>query len=409
MVLGGLKVTPQGMSQLGEVTFLQAVQALINELRTDHGTNKTALDAIETLIGEMHDDHAINITWIQDIEDALTDIFDYERNRDGIYSGDPNLREATGTSTKCRSDGFNYRISGKEYYKVAADDTITLAGTITSSGNKWGAWRFEVDKLGAITATNFGATMAEASEQDALLSLSAIALGSNKAIIGYLAIQATTGDFVGGSDDPKIGDTNVNAITWYNAGGKTGLTAFDGTLAVGATPAQISIGVTTPHIHGLDVAQISAATGQTFTVNDTIAASKLAGWVICVDLAGTGFITIGSDGDPLATAQAHNDAAARNTALDNVIARLPSMFVIIGTLKVENNGSGWTANTHNLTDAGDVTTAVLVARVAAAYSASNTTALAKPADASASAVGSLGTGKPASGPGTITAPAVSLT
>lgn len=368
MVLGTNRVTFQGMSQKGLVTFLQDVETAVNELITDH---------------------AIRITWVQDIEDALTDIFDFERARDGISGGAINLREATNASTKCRTDAFSYRIGGKEYHKQAADDTITLAGTITAAGNKWGAWRFEVDKLGAITATNFGSTMAEASEQNALLSLSAIALGSNKAIIGYLAIQATTGNFIGGTDDPKIGDANVNAITWYNANGPSGLTAFDDTFAVGSTPEQISVGVTTPHVHGLDLAQISAVTGQTFTVADIITASKFAGWVIIVDLAGTAFATFSADGDPLATTQAYNDAATRDTALDNVIARLPAMFVIVGTLKVENNGSGWTGNSSNLTDAGDVVTAVLAGRSAGAYAVGNTTALAKPSDASASAVATL--------------------
>ena len=56
-----------------------------------------------------------------------------------------------------------------------------------------------------------------------------------------------------------------------------------------------------------------------------------------------------------ATAQAAQDA------LDLLIAKMPNQLIVIGQLIIENDGTLWTANTDDLTDASDVDVATFTA------------------------------------------------
>lgn len=82
-----------GMNQGDVYAFLSNVKDLVNELQTDHATNKTtidecrtaiveliddhatfktAVDQTETLIEELHDDHATNKTFMDEVKTDYT-------------------------------------------------------------------------------------------------------------------------------------------------------------------------------------------------------------------------------------------------------------------------------------------------------------------------------------------------
>ena len=67
-------LTVTGMDQKTMHTFLTNVVSLINELQTDHATNKTAIDETKTLTDELRADHATYRTEVIAIGTTLADV-----------------------------------------------------------------------------------------------------------------------------------------------------------------------------------------------------------------------------------------------------------------------------------------------------------------------------------------------
>jgi len=129
----------------------------------------------------------------------------------------------------------------------------------------------------------------------------------------------------------------------------TGLVA-KGTLAIHSTPEQFK--TTATAIYRVNGAQYtkSAATGLTFTAAHVVTANKYGVVLVQVNAAGTVSTKV-----PGAT-QAYNTAALALAALPAPDAN----NVPLGYIAIANNAGDWTANTDDLTNGSDVTTATFV-------------------------------------------------
>lgn len=65
------EITENGMGQGDLVRYLGNVRDAVNELITDHATNRTNMTETETLIEELHDDHATNKTFTDELKTDL--------------------------------------------------------------------------------------------------------------------------------------------------------------------------------------------------------------------------------------------------------------------------------------------------------------------------------------------------
>jgi hypothetical protein len=95
----------------------------------------------------------------------------------------------------------------------------------------------------------------------------------------------------------------------------------------------------------------AATTGLTFTANHVVTASKFG--IVLVQITPAGTISTKVPGATQTTAMAYNTAAL-------ALAALPSPDagnVAMGYIAIANNAGDWTANTDDLTDGSDVTTA----------------------------------------------------
>jgi len=92
---------------------------------------------------------------------------------------------------------------------------------------------------------------------------------------------------------------------------------------------------------------------------DTIATVKAGGWLLVVDLAGTGVYALAADGAAgSVSAMTYADTDAVDTALDTLCDQLPELLVPIAKIVVDNaSGGTFTAGTTNW-DATDITTTV---------------------------------------------------
>lgn len=410
-----------------EKTSADVVETALEELIDDHATFKTAVDAIEVLAEELHDDHAIGITWDTEVDGDLDDINDYlsfVNEVDGVIDGNFTFA-GTAAATALGAGRVRYRIGGEEY-ECALDTTITLTGTTQVTGSNWRAWRVVIDRLGVVT-TESPDNAGQAAEQTALLELGSISQAANTCELGTFTIQASTG-FTPATDNTS-GEASFTArelrgpkIKWST------LFAAQGTaLVAGAGLATVAVGVTSPRVNGLRLATIAADATLALTDADTITTTNAGGWLVLTDLAGTGYVTLSSDGVPGVSALTDTDAAGALTALNLVAARLPAQFVPIGYVTVVTaNAATFTAKT-TFWDATDVTTAVADQTLgvfdrtvsAATFLARKSNPPAVPATITAPLIATItapkpasgpatfGTAKPASGPASLTATALS--
>lgn len=133
---------------------------------------------------------------------------------------------------------------------------------------------------------------------------------------------------------------------------KTGSDALllKGTLAIHSTPEQFKTTATAYFKIGNVQYTKTAATGLTFTAGHVVTASKFGIILVQVNAAGTVSTKV-----PAAT-QAYNTAVLARAALPAPDAGK----VALGYIAIANNAGDWTANTDDLTDGSDLTTATFV-------------------------------------------------
>ena len=346
-------IQENGMQQGDLRKFLSNTKDVVNELQDDHATYKTLTDelhddhaTIKTLTDELHDDHA-----------PIHNYVDFLGEPDGVIGGDFTI-SAGAAVTLTGAGHVRWRIGGETYYGPL-DTTITLDDSGDIATTKWGAWRILIDRAGTVTTQDTGAQMAWANEQDALLNLSAVAQTANTATIGYFTINSDGGFNIG--TDNVNGETAANLyIVRQPLTQASGLTAALGSTVVADTGAATwSVGTVDVKRNGLRLTQIGAITNQAMDDADIISTTKAGGWLLVVDLAGTGVYALAADGNAgAASTMAYASTTAVDTALDTLTDQLPEVFVPIGKIVVDNQtGGNFTAGTTNW-DATSVTTTV---------------------------------------------------
>lgn len=327
MGTGNKKITPQGMSQPGEVSQLQLNESLTNELRTD--------------------------------SDARSDYLAYIQDRDGVCGGNHVMLTGSDVSTKVRMSGtIRYRIDGIEYSATVVEGAFSNTGQVDIA--KFGAWRFLMGKTGAITtqsatAAGTGAQVHESAEQ-ALASLAQLAPTADTVEIGYLVIQADGANpFIPNTDNPTVGHANVDLSTYYSvhvARLDNGFTADPSVgLSEGTTDSEFAFGTINVRTNGLNIAQISADVTIVFTQSDTIAGTtKFGGHLFITNTAGSGILSLTANGvlKNSTTEMTYASAEAAVTALDAAQAALPLTFSVIGRMVLDSMKSTFTYNSDSL-------------------------------------------------------------
>ncbi|KKK55946.1 hypothetical protein LCGC14_3069480, partial [marine sediment metagenome] len=139
---------------------------------------------------------------------------------------------------------------------------------------------------------------------------------------------------------------------------------------------------------------------------DTVTTTQAGGWLLLTDLAGTGYVTLSSDGVPGVTALTDTDAATALVALNLLASRLPSVFVPLGHVIVVTVSAATFTAKSTFWNATDVTTTVVDqsfgafdrTATAAAFLSRESNPPAVPATVSAPTTAGPSASKPASWP-----------
>src|SRR4030067_1341644 len=123
-------------------------------------------------------------------------------------------------------------------------------------------------------------------------------------------------------------------------------------LALGTTPERFAFGTFNYRINRTNYSKTAAAVGVVFSEAHVISASKWGAINIYINAAGTWTTRV-----PLAT-QAYDTAALAHAAAD--LITLTSDLCYVGRILIENNAGAWTANTDDMTNASDITTATFL-------------------------------------------------
>lgn len=193
------EIKGSGIFQADLYTFLNNTKALVNELRTDHATYKTAVDELNTLTDELRADHATIVTLQTELiadhaafktaADAQKAIMgDMSLSAAGLTlgSGDPKKLKITNTVVYINAGLFKSK------------STAEVAFTATTHDIADGSSAFFVvslDGSGTVTLTK-GADDA---------ALSTITVPAGETVIGYFTLAANSAIFNATTDDLSAG------------------------------------------------------------------------------------------------------------------------------------------------------------------------------------------------------------
>ncbi len=276
--------------------------------------------------------------------DVIESYLSFLGEQTGVIFGDYTFAGAAAV-TALGAGAVGFSIGGERQY-IALDTTITLTGTTQVTGSNWRAWRVVISLLGVVT-TESPDNAGQGTEEKALLELGSIAQAASTVEIGTFVIQATTG-FTPGTDNTS-GEASFTArYTRLPKNEAAALTAAMGSALVATAAATtLNVGTADFKVNGVRVAQVAADATLALTDADTIADGEAGGIMLLSNLAGTGFVTLSSDGVPGVSALTDTDAAGALTALDLLASRLPSCFVPLGHAIVVASGAAFTAKTTN--------------------------------------------------------------
>ncbi len=264
------------------------------------------------------------------------------------------------------------RIGGVAYAKGATTALVFTDAHVVAL-TKFGVILVQQNAAGTISTKVPLATQAYAS---ALLALAALPTADTGNIaIGYITIEAGVAAWTANTDD-MTDASDLTAATFNNATPMTTATfgngvIVNGKLAIDATAEKFkTTSASTVRINDVLYTKV-ATTALVFTANHIISASKFGVVLVQQNAAGTIATKV-----PSAT-QSYDTAPLALAALPTA----DSGNVALGYIAIANNAGDWTANTDDLTNASDVTTAAFVDVTPVAASSipvatpSNTTAL----------------------------------
>lgn len=162
----------------------------------------------------------------------------------------------------------------------------------------------------------------------------------------------------------SLAATKISAATVVLQGSSTNADADTGVittsaLAIGSTAEKFSNSLFYYRINKTNYSKAVNAAGSTFSAAHVISASKWGAINIYINAAGDWVTRV-----PLAT-QAYDTAAEAHDAAD--LIELTSDLCYVGRILINNNTGDWTANTDDLTDASDITTATFLSQTSSFY------------------------------------------
>lgn len=193
----------------------------------------------------------------------------------------------------------------------------------------------------------------------ASFSGSTIGAGDSFQALGRLEYSGITARYIVHFEIEPISLTPVSAAKIMMQGSPDNSGADNGAIttpaiAIGTTAERVANGLFYYRIGGTNYSKAAVAAGSVFSAAHTITASKFGAIKLYIDAAGAISSKVNRD--------TQTDALASATVLDAINAAngiTPDTGTIeIGMVVIQNNGSLWTANTDDLTDASDVTKAV---------------------------------------------------
>lgn len=207
-------IKSNGMDQASKFAFFANTKDLVNEIQTDHATQKTSTDESKTLTDELHDDHATYKTVVDDLKTLLNDVRTYLTG-DRLWSGNPALAIDTNFDVQS-ANAVVVSIDGVLASVAAATcDTGTAATFPTTT---WGIFLVSSDSAGTLTAT-WNTNTSSGFSTEALAKAGLPAAPSAEAPVGFVTVQAhATGTFLAGTDALTTGTGGdvANATNFSN-------------------------------------------------------------------------------------------------------------------------------------------------------------------------------------------------
>ena len=188
------------------------IETLVEELGVDHATFKVTVDQLETLAEELGVDHATTKTaddetrtWATEVdgdENNINNHLDYLLTPDGVIGG--SYAFSAGAAVTLAATGWvKYQIGGVEF-TAEMPATISLEDLGDVTQNNYGAWRIEIDRLGACTMKASPTVGGYASAQIALLAMAGLAPTASAVTLGYMTIIKTGSAFNVGTDKLNV-------------------------------------------------------------------------------------------------------------------------------------------------------------------------------------------------------------
>jgi hypothetical protein len=224
----------------------------------------------------------------------------------------------TADATKFKTARKLYYSIAKIVYSKAATDNLTFSAAHTVTAQKFGAVLVQLNAAGTFSTKVVASPQAYDTLAEAIAHRPAA--DSGKAIVGIFVIQA---------DRATAG------------------LVVDGNLAISATAEKFKTTQTARYSISSVVYELEATDLLTFTAAHVVAASKFGVILVQVNAAGTVSTRV-----PGAT-QSYNDAPTALAALPAADAG----NVALGYIAIAADAGGWTANTDDMTNASDLTTA----------------------------------------------------
>ncbi|KKN26111.1 hypothetical protein LCGC14_0877930 [marine sediment metagenome] len=264
---------------------------------------------------------------------------------------EPDIRTVAAVPVKLRFGEFDYAIAGVVYHKNASKLVAFTAAHVVSL-DKWGAVLFQINAAGTISTKVVATPQAYANEAAARAALPSP--DASNVAIATLIVEADAGTWTANTDDIKTaGDLEAFDLLPVT---HDRLLSAPGLVIDPAEAEDFRIGTFTYVIDGVKYSK-TTADGNDFTAAHVCALDKWLAILVEINAAGTPATKV-----PLVSGRSQTASQGFDTATA-AIAALPPVTpgkVAVGYILIEADGSTWTANTDDMTAAGDVDNATFV-------------------------------------------------
>lgn len=270
------------------------------------------------------------------VEKILDILGAFKINGVTVTSTAAELNKLTGVNTSAAELNILYGVTASAAELNILDNVTATAAELNKLDGAPFAASFVIGAE-AVNVINVAVQLKDANGADLAVRGSVPAYLSSAATGGSLTASAPSGGCAIGTDGVLMPVTPA----------LTNALLVDGNLAIDATPEKFKTTQTAAYLVN-GISRTKAATVElTFTAAHVITASKFGVILIQINAAGTVSTKV-----PAAT-QAYDSAPLALAALPAVDAG----NVALGYIAIENNAGDWTANTDDLTNGSDVTTA----------------------------------------------------